>query len=582
MAGLIPRHFIDDLLARVDIVDVIDARVPLKKAGANHKACCPFHSEKTPSFTVSQSKQFYHCFGCGAHGTAVGFLMEYENLEFPEAIEELAKSLGIDVPREESGQQHQQRKQSADLYQLLKAASDYYQQQLRHHPEAVEYLKDRGLSGQVAKDYAIGFAPDAWDFLLTRLGKRPEEQKKLESAGLLIRNERGRVYDRFRGRVMFPIRDPRGKTIAFGGRVLGDGEPKYLNSPETPVYHKGRELYGLYEAKKHNRQLDKLLVVEGYMDVVMLAQHGIRNTVATLGTACTADHMQRLFRSVDEVVFCFDGDRAGRDAAWRALNNTLPALQDGKQVRFLFLPEGEDPDSLVQTEGREAFENRLTSDSLPLSKYLIRQLGEQCDTSSIDGISRFAELAKPLLAKIQAETFSRLLREALADAVGVPASQLFGERGLASIQTPTTTTAASRRTTARSQLSITPTRLLIAALIAQPGLAQTVTDEDLAMVATLDEKGIPFILELFHLLQSNSTLSPAALLDRYRDTPYQERLLELASHEFQSEENIAIEFQDAFANLLRRARKQRRQLLLQRPLSQLTASEKAFLRSFKD
>lgn len=585
MAGRIPREFIDDLLARVDIVDVIDARVPLKKAGANYKACCPFHGEKTPSFTVSPSKQFYHCFGCGAHGTAVGFLMEYDRLEFPDAIEELAKSLGVEVPREESNWEGQQRRQSADLYDLMKSASDHYQLELKKYPPAIEYLKQRGLTGDTAKDYGIGYAPAGWDFIMQRLGKSEEHKAKLEAAGMLIRNDKGRVYDRFRERIMFPIRDQRGKTIAFGGRVMGQGEPKYLNSPETPIFHKGRELYGLFEAKRFCKKLETILVVEGYMDVVMLAQHGIHNAVATLGTACTEEHTQRLFRAVDRVVFCFDGDRAGRDAAWRALNNSLPALQDGKQIQFLFLPDGEDPDSMVQQEGKEQFLNRVES-AAPLSRYLIEHLANQADTNSIDGLARYAELAKPLLANIKAETFARLLKTELARAVGTSAEQLFGNAPLAP---PSRTPAAPQRQPqgkAWHQVEMNTTRLLIAALIARPNLATTVSEPELKELQELQEKGSAFLLQLIQLLRASPTMAPAALLEHYRDTPYADGLMKLAAYEFQTDEEgndrIAEEFQDALGNLLRRVRKKRRMQLFAKPPALLTEEERAFLKNFKD
>lgn len=595
MAGLIPRQFIDDLLARVDIVDVIDKRVPLKKAGANHKACCPFHGEKTPSFTVSQSKQFYHCFGCGVHGTAISFIMEYDRLAFPEAVEELARSMGIEVPREESPEQSQQRKHSASLYELMAAASEHYQLELRKEPTAVEYLKGRGLTGEIAKQYAIGFVPESWDFILQRLGKNTENQQKLDSAGMLIKKDNGGYYDRFRNRIMFTIRDQRGKTIAFGGRVMGQGEPKYLNSPETPIFHKGRELYGLYEAKQHSNKLDTVVVVEGYMDVVMLAQHGIRNAVATLGTACTGDHIQRLFRTVDKVVFCFDGDRAGRDAAWRALNNCLPELQDGKQISFLFLPDGEDPDSMVQQEGQAAFEQRLNS-AMPLSSYLIEHIKAQVDVTSIDGLSRFVELAKPLLAQIKAETFGTLLKGELAKVAGTSPEQLFGG-GLAAptpgyadtlreapspYQTALSKTRAKRRD---PRPEMTVSRTIIAALLAQPSLATTVSDAELDLVESLDDGGIDLIVELIDLLAANPHLNTAAILDRYRETPYGSPLMKLAAKEFPSneegEDNIAIAFQDSFANLVKRATKQLYQQLCLKPRSQLSEAETAFLKNFK-
>ena len=382
MAGLIPQSFIDDLINRLDIVDVVSSRVQLKKTGKNYSACCPFHKEKTPSFTVSPDKQFYYCFGCGAGGNALGFVMDHDNLDFPQAVEELARAAGMEVPREQGRRDNKPRQPTdSPLYPLLDAASEFYRQALRSHPTrkaAVDYLKGRGLSGEIARDFCLGFAPPGWDNLLKHLGADALQQKVMIDAGLLIENaESGKRYDRFRDRVMFPIRDSRGRIIAFGGRVLGDDKPKYLNSPETPVFHKGQELYGLYEARKHNRNLDEIIVVEGYMDVIALAQQGLRNAVATLGTATSEEHLKRLFRVVPSVLFCFDGDQAGRKAAWRALESALPNLQDGRRARFLFLPEGEDPDSLVRAEGTDAFMARINQHAQPLADYFFEQLAQQ-------------------------------------------------------------------------------------------------------------------------------------------------------------------------------------------------------------
>ncbi|MGA1729803.1 MAG: DNA primase, partial [Steroidobacteraceae bacterium] len=353
MAGRIPQAFIDELLVRTDIVEVVGSRVQLKKAGREWKAPCPFHNEKTPSFWVSPDKQFYHCFGCGAHGTALGFLMEHDRLPFPEAVEELASRLGMEVPHDESrgGSRPQD-----DLHGLLGEVTQFYREALRESPQARDYLDSRGITSESRVRYAIGYAPDAWDAVLKRFGGNPEAVQRLTEVGLIIERSGGREsghYDRFRDRIMFPIRDIRGRTVGFGGRTLGAGEPKYLNSPETPLFHKGRELYGLYEARQSLRQIDRLMVVEGYVDVVRLAQAGIQYAVATLGTATTTEHLSRLFRVTNELVFCFDGDRAGRTAAWRALENALPHARDGRQLRFLFLPDGQDPDSLVGEEGRE-------------------------------------------------------------------------------------------------------------------------------------------------------------------------------------------------------------------------------------
>ncbi len=371
MAGRIPHAFIDDLLARTDIVDLIGQRIPLRKAGKDFQSRCPFHDERSPSFTVSPDKQFYYCFGCGAHGSAIGFLMEHDRLTFREAVEELAQRAGLTVPSD--GEPVRAGPDQGPLLQVLEQASQLYRQQLRAHPEAaraVDYLKGRGLTGEIAGRYGLGYAPSGWDFLLSRLGRDPAGRQRLLQAGL-ITDQDGRAYDRLRERIVFPIRDRRGRVIGFGGRVLGDGKPKYLNSPETPVFHKGRELYGLYEAQKARRKLERLLVVEGYLDVIALAQFGIDYAVATLGTATTPEHLQLLLRSAPELVFCFDGDRAGRDAAWKALQTALPLATGNQSLRFLFLPEGEDPDTLVRSEGREPFEQRLQR-AQPLSELPVR------------------------------------------------------------------------------------------------------------------------------------------------------------------------------------------------------------------
>jgi DNA primase len=396
MAGLIPQDFIDDLVARADIVEVIGRRVQLKKAGREFKACCPFHDEKTPSFTVSPSKGFYHCFGCGAHGTAVGFLMEFDHMSFVEAIENLANSMGVEVPRNESDRPA---RRYDELFDLMSRVERFWQQGLRENPQAVEYLKQRGIDGSTAKRFGLGYAVDAWSAVLDKFGTSPEAIDRLLAAGLVIRKDNGGHYDRFRDRIMFPIRDVRGRCIAFGGRAMGGGEPKYLNSPETVLFHKGRELYGLHEARQALRQIDRFVVVEGYMDVVALARHGIDFSVATLGTATTADHLNRLFRLTENIDFCFDGDRAGKQAAWRALETALPHIREGRQARFVFLPDGQDPDSYVNAHGADAF-IRALDDGLALSDYLIAELAQQVDLDTVDGRARLAELAKPLVARI--------------------------------------------------------------------------------------------------------------------------------------------------------------------------------------
>ncbi|MDZ4303520.1 DNA primase [Pseudomonas sp. FP818] len=424
MAGLIPQSFIDDLLNRTDIVDVVSSRVQMKKAGKNYTACCPFHKEKTPSFSVSPDKQFYYCFGCGAGGNALGFIMDHDNLDFPQAVEELAKAAGMEIPREESGRPHKPRQPTdSPLYPLLTAAAEFYRQALKSHPQrkaAVDYLKGRGLTGEIARDFGLGFAPPGWDNLYKHLSSDTLQQKAMIDAGLLVENaETGKRYDRFRDRVMFPIRDSRGRIIAFGGRVLGDDKPKYLNSPETPVFHKGQELYGLFEARKNNRNLDEIIVVEGYMDVIALAQQGLRNAVATLGTATSEEHMKRLFRVVPSVLFCFDGDQAGRNAAWRALEATLPSLQDGRRARFLFLPEGEDPDTLVRSEGTDAFRARIHQHAQPLADYFFQQLTEEADPRSLEGKAHMATLAAPLIDKVPGANLKALMRQRLLEITGL-------------------------------------------------------------------------------------------------------------------------------------------------------------------
>jgi len=407
---------------------VIDGRVKLKRAGKNYSGLCPFHKEKSPSFSVSPDKQFYYCFGCGAGGNALGFLMEYDRLNFPEAVEELAKMAGLEVPREEGNPADQQRRSQLNrLFDTLEEASRYYQEMLRHAPErerAVNYLKQRGLSGTITAAFGIGYAPPGWDNLLQRFSRQENAAELLEQAGLAIHNEdRQSHYDRFRDRIMFPIRDVRGRVLGFGGRVLGDDKPKYLNSPETPTFHKGRELYGLYEARKHSSQLDRLLIVEGYMDVVSLAQHGIHWSVATLGTATTAQHLERLFKLVPEIIFCFDGDAAGRQAAQRALGVTLPVIRDGQEARFLFLPEGEDPDTLVRNEGQDAFTERV-SQALPLSEFFFRQLSEEADLNSMDGRARFSNQALPLIQSMQPSLLKQMMLDRICELTGLSLEQL--------------------------------------------------------------------------------------------------------------------------------------------------------------
>ncbi len=544
MAGRIPQHFIDDLIARADIVEVISSRMPLKKAGREFKGLCPFHGEKTPSFTVSPGKQFFHCFGCGAHGTALGFLMEYEHMEFVDAIEALAGSLGIEVPREEGGKDE---RSNADLYTLLERAADFYWEQMKTSERAKEYLQQRGLDGRTARDFKIGYAPQGWDTLLNLLGKSSAERDGLLESGMIIRKDDGREYDRFRDRIMFPIRDSRGRVIAFGGRVLDQGEPKYLNSPETPVFHKGQELYGLYEARQALRDIPRLLVVEGYMDVASLAQQGIRYAVATLGTATTPDHLRRLFRVCNEVVFCFDGDKAGMRAAWRALENSLSVLREGRQIRFMFLPEGEDPDTLVQSIGAGAFEERL-GQAMPLSRFLIQELESQVDSmDSVDGRAHLAELARPLLNRIPMGIYRELLLDELANHVGMAPERLSGlifdqSRPQAKAATPTNQAASlGRSNLVRRALELALHYPSAAAALEVPPQLQLV-----------EKKGISLLSSLLEDCRNNPNISTAGLLERWREEPEAPHLGKLASGELLIDlEAAKMELKDSLDKLVR-------------------------------
>jgi len=437
MAGLIPQSFIDDLLHRSDIVEVVDKRVGLKKSGKNYQACCPFHNEKTPSFSVQPERQFYYCFGCGAGGNAIGFIMNFDHVDFPQAVEILARDAGLEVPREESKAESRRQSEHAKLFEVLDQASKFYQQQLRQYQgrqRAVDYLTSRGVVGEIARDFALGYAPPGWENLIDVLGDSPERQRTLLKAGMVIeRNKpensteqsthKAPYYDRFRDRIMFPIRDSRGRVIAFGGRVLGEDKPKYLNSPETPVFQKGSELYGLYESKKSGEKFTRLLLVEGYMDVIALAQLGIRNAVATLGTATSARHLTRIFRAVSEVVFCFDGDAAGRNAAWRALETSLPLMEDGRRVRFLFLPDGEDPDTQVRSIGTEGFLREIEQ-AMPLEQFFFDKLSEGLDIQSIEGKARLSNLAKPLIRLFPKGVYGQLMLDKLSETLGISSESL--------------------------------------------------------------------------------------------------------------------------------------------------------------
>ncbi len=586
----IPQSFIDDLVNRIDIVEIVDSRVPLKKAGREYTACCPFHNEKTPSFTVSSSKQFYHCFGCGAHGTAVGFLMEYDHMSFPEAIEELARQAGLDVPYEggvRAEADPERQKKSQDLYAILERADQFYQQQLRQHPQAqraIDYLKQRGLSGQVAAEFGIGFAPPGWDSLIRSMGNSDALQEQLITTGMLIRKDGGRCYDRFRDRIMFPIRDPRGRCIGFGGRILpdaaesGDNQEKgakkpakYLNSPETPLFHKGQELYGLFEARRALRDIPRLLVVEGYMDVVALAEAGIRYAVATLGTATTADHLNRLFRLSNEVVFCFDGDRAGREAAWRALENTLPVMRDGRQVRFMFLPDGEDPDTQVKKVGKARFEAGI-DDAMPFSEFFFERLKEPLNMNSLDGRAQLVSQARPLLAKLPDGVMKQMMGQQL-DQLGRLQDQNFSSQS-------TTSTHPARRYRAAPRHNRndppSPVRYILQRLLHQPALAQQAND--LGRFSEGDIPGLDLLIEVLEILQIHTTLRTGSLIERFRESEKASHLQKLAAWqpEVDDEASLTEEFTTALNKLEQMCLQQRYDALLaQSNLGQLSQEDEA-------
>jgi DNA primase len=527
VAGRIPQDFIDDLVERADIADVIGSRIQLKKQGREYKAPCPFHSEKTPSFTVSAQKGFYHCFGCGAHGTALGFLMEFDRLEFPDAVEELAQMLGLEVPRSE---QTEVRTAITPLYEVLAIAAQLYQQALKTHSSATEYLKSRGLDGSTVRDFGIGYAPPGWDFLLQHFDTKDETRRNLKSAGLIAERDQGGYYDRFRDRIIFPIRDSRGRVIGFGGRIIGDEEPKYLNSPETAVFHKGRELYGLYEARRATRKLERLLVVEGYMDVVSLACHGFQDSVATLGTATTPEHLRRLFRVAQDVTFCFDGDRAGRDAAWRALQTSLPEMREGRQVRFMFLPDGEDPDSVVRAEGGDGLKERLQNTVL-LSDYLLRELKAQTDTDSVDGRARLAELARPLLNNIPDGFYKTLLTDQLATEIGMGREKL-----LALLVGDARSPAAHTGRPSRQRRPAVPTdrrssliRQAIQLILNYPSVRAQIAPPD--QLSNIRQRGAPLLVEILEITSQRPNINSAGLLERFRDRPEYPHLETLLAEE---------------------------------------------------
>ncbi|WP_341661988.1 DNA primase [Vibrio sp.] len=538
MAGQIPRSFIDDLLARLDIVDIIDSRVKLKKKGKNYGACCPFHNEKTPSFSVSQEKQFYHCFGCGAHGNAIDFMMEYERLEFPEAIDELASYLGLDVPREQrqsgrfaSSVPQANNEQKRNLYDLMAGIAQFYRDQLKHSGSkvAIDYLKDRGLTGEIVKKFGIGYVADEWDLVRKNFGHTEQTQAMLVSGGMLIENDKGSRYDRFRGRVMFPIHDRRGRVIGFGGRILGDGTPKYLNSPETPIFHKGKELYGLYEVMQAYREPPQILVVEGYMDVVALAQYGVDYAVASLGTSTTDDHIRQLFRQTDTIVCCYDGDRAGREAARRAMENALQFLNANKVLKVLFLPDGEDPDSFVRKFGKEAIEQEIDrADSL--IDFLLAEIKKDAPDSDPKRWGTYvATNAAPLLNKTTDPSLQAYLWKELTLGTGWSDFQL--QKFLNSLITAT----ADTKPTPHKEIKRTPMREVIALLIQNPNYAQMVPD--LTTVRELSVPGLRLFIEVLEYCHQHPNINTGQLIEYWRNTSHEALLSRLAGWEIPLDED---------------------------------------------
>jgi DNA primase len=609
---VIAPEFIDELLARTDIVEVVQSRVVLKKTGQNYTGLCPFHKEKSPSFSVSQDKQFYYCFGCQASGSALKFLMEFERLEFLAAIEMLAGNAGMQVPQTSSQGSPERNERRKSIYNILEQAADFYQAQLKQHShkaQAIDYLKARGVSGEIARDFGLGYAPPGWDNLYKDQAKTNLEHDLLIESGMVVHNkDEDKTYDRFRDRIMFPIRDIRGRVIAFGGRILGEGQPKYLNSPETPVFHKGRELYGLFEARKRTQKLTQFLVVEGYMDVVALAQNDINYAVATLGTATSGEHLERMFRLVSRLVFCFDGDNAGRNAAWKALTVALPLMRDGRSARFLFLPDGEDPDSLVRKEGKDKFEWRLDQ-AQPLPDFFFNKLQADIDIKSLDGKAHLSNLAMPMINEIPNGVFKQLMIEQLSILTGLAADKLVAasasvaaryvpsapkskptkaesvpqgaqetfQQGM-SRQDVTSPANSSRENIEFAKL----VTMAIAMLLRQPELSQQF---DAKIYGRLEASpGSELLLELIHAIVAREISSPLMLLATWQDRPEfdylrdlieQEQLLDVSElpEEFTGVINTLLRLTDAQSGRLLRAD------LLSKPFDEMSESEREMLRN---
>ncbi len=554
MAGKIPRDFIDDLLSRTDVVEVVDSRVKLKKAGKNYQACCPFHNEKSPSFTVSQDKQFYHCFGCGAHGNAISFIMEFDRLEFVEAIEELARYHGLEVPREKGSRpamSEEKKQQQQDDYAVMEQVTRFFQQQLRQNTnskKAIEYLKNRGLSGDIVKQWEIGYAPDSWDGLLKTFGTDAQRVKQLVELKLVNRNDQGRTYDFFRDRIMFPIRDKRGRVVGFGGRVLDDGGPKYLNSPETRIFHKGSELFGFYSARQKNRTLDTVVIVEGYMDVVALSQFDINIATAALGTATTPEHIQMLVRATSHIVCCYDGDRAGREAAWRALENALPALKDGVRISFLFLPDGEDPDTMVRQVGKEGFMSML-DEAMPLSRFFFENLLKTHNVGTPEGKIALKKAAMPLIESTLGEDQKQMLLEELAKHTGE--FDRFKLQQDISKANQGTKQGFSPNRTQVNKPKLSPLRMLIRLLLDKPGLAIQCEDVQVSIFAGSTAAGMDLLKDVHAYCLANPRANTAQLVENFRNHPHSPTIAKLLLQEhLVKDEDAERVYTDSFARLL--------------------------------
>ena len=574
MADRIPQSFIDDLLTRTDIIDIISNYVPLRKAGKNHQAHCPFHDEKTPSFTVSQEKQFYHCFGCGVSGTAITFLMEYHHMNFIESIEELANRAGLEVPRKSGFTDKEGR--LTELYELMELIVQHYRKQLREHPDAhraINYLKRRGITGELTEKFEIGYAPAGWDNLIRKLGGSDSANHRLSKVGMILKRDVSGYYDRFRDRIMFPIRDPRGRAIGFGGRVLGEETPKYLNSPETPLFYKGKELYGLYQVKRNFKTLDRVFVVEGYMDVLALAQFDIHNTVATLGTAVTPDHLNLLFRNTSQVVICFDGDEPGKKAAWRAMQTILPQLKEGRQCFFMFMPDNTDPDDFIQQQGADAFQDK--QNCTPLSDYLVHTLKQGKDLTTREGQSRFIDDAIPYVSLLPRVALRQLILRDLAEIARIPASDI--EALVSNVNKSSSHPHTLHSGSGQGRTTVTS---IIELILHQPRMAMLI--EDPADLDGFPVPGTPFLRELVELVHSHPQITCAGIIENWRGTPYAIRLNEIASN---SDEILSTlsdpdkQLLDALDKLKRERDKQQRQEITNvNRMSDLTEKSKALLR----